>query len=56
MQIRVVDNTGRPLKICELQSMGIWTPTMSHTCASALERAKQTKITISSAIEKKQDQ
>lgn len=55
MKIRVIDNNGRPLKIEQMKSLEIWNSTISHVCASVLERLQHEMNTIPSAIEKKQD-
>lgn len=38
MEIKVLDNTGKPLSADQLSMLKIWNGTISHVCASALER------------------
>lgn len=51
MEIRITDHTGKQLHADQLSSLNVWNETISHVCASALERLNQERSTTPSAIE-----
>lgn len=55
MEIKITDHTGKQLHADQLSSLEVWNETISHVCASAMERLKQEINTGPSAIEKGQN-
>ena len=55
MEIKVLDNTGKPLRADQLSTLKIWNGTISHVCASALKRLRDDDFPNPDTVEKKSD-
>jgi len=52
MNIRVLDQTGQQFTADQIKELNIWNETMSHICASVLERLSAEDITSSQSVAK----
>ena len=50
MTVQIFDSAGRQLSREQLKSMNIWTETMAHICATAIERARKAENTAPSLL------
>ena len=50
MDIKILDQTGRQLTAEQLNQLNIWNTTISHICASVLERLLQAKVSTPGSV------
>lgn len=55
MTVRVIDSNEKRLTAEQVEKLNIWNSTMSHVCASVLERIRMDKVTTPVSLKNNQE-
>ena len=50
MTVRIIDRNEQQLTVEQTKNLNIWNSTMSHVCASVMERIREGKVTTATSL------